>query len=79
MNNLKEMSLSATTELLYWCGKERKGSNFLIQNLVDKIEAFADEADQMESDLLAKVVIAFNMVGRSGTALRQFYKATNGK
>ena len=79
MNNLSEMSVEVATELLYWCGKERKGSNFLIQNLVDKIEAVAGDAAEMESDLLTKIVIAFNMVGRSGTALRQFSKAASGK
>jgi hypothetical protein len=78
-NNLKEVSLHAKTDLLYWCGKERKGSSFLIGTLVEEIEALAEEAGDMDSDLLASIVVSLNMAGRAGTAARQFVKASKAK
>ena len=53
MNNLNKVSLEVSSSLLYYYGKERRGSSYLVGALIDKVESYSNEAENLESDLLA--------------------------
>lgn len=70
------MSFETSIDILYSYARERRGCTRVINALIKRIEDKAYAAEEMDGQLLAQVIISFNLCGHKGKAFNRFVAAS---
>jgi len=61
------MSTQSVADILYYYGKERNGSNQLLNKLIKRIENDTSLVDQLSPNLIAQILVTLNLVGKTNS------------